>query len=432
MLDRIINKFGIASFLFASIIIVNLGNYGLYLLLGRYLGPEEFAAANIIATIVLVLSFIALSFQLTTAKYCTEIHSEKKENEIATFLSWIKKFSFFCSVIISTVLLISIDIIQEFLHFSTALPLVIIFISIPVYFRLCVLRGYYQGVSSFKVLAFTYLTEMLTRLASTFILIYVGSIYFPNFVIETVSIGFLISFLIAILFYNVKSRSHKEVQSKQKYREVALFLLIVACYELSRILIDNCDVVLVKHFFDNTESGLFAAMDLIGKVVFFATFTVVTLLFPKVIELKKSGKSHAHLFWSSLTIVASFGLLLTSMTYFFDQAIIYVLFGKSYLVVSPLLWKYCLASTIFSCANVFVYYHMSLDNYLPVWISLFVGVLQIVCIYFYHDSIQIIINIQLILMTALLAALMSYHNLISETRYKLVIKVNEKLGTQYS
>lgn len=433
MLDRIINKFGIASFLFVSVIIVNMGNYSLHLLLGRYLGPEEFAAANIIATIVLVLSFIALSFQLTTAKYCSEIRTENREDEIEHFLSWMKRFSFYCSIICSIVLLAGVEYIKDFLHYTSSLPLIIIFLSIPIYFRLCVLRGYYQGVSSFKILAKTYLSEMVIRFSSTVILIFIGSVFYPDFVIEIISIGFLISFLSVVLFYNVKTKNNFPFKASLNYRKIALFLIIVASYELSRILVDNCDVVLVKHFFDNTASGLFAAMDLIGKVVFFATFTTVTLLFPKVIELKKKGKSHTHLFWSSLTIVAAFGLMLTGMTYLFDQAIIYILFGEQYLVVSPLLWQYCLASTIFSCANVFVYYHMSLDNFQPVWISLFIGTLQIVGIYLYHDSLQIIVHVQLILMTILLFALISYHNMKTGTRYKLIINLNEeKLGKQYS
>ena len=60
---------GNSGLLFATILIVNAGNYVINLVLGRVLGPEDFAEAGVIATGVLVLSFIALGFQMTAAKF---------------------------------------------------------------------------------------------------------------------------------------------------------------------------------------------------------------------------------------------------------------------------------------------------------------------------------------------------------------------------
>ena len=52
-----------------SVIIVNGGNYVYNLLLGRILGPELFADAALLITLLLVLSFVAMTFQLATAKF---------------------------------------------------------------------------------------------------------------------------------------------------------------------------------------------------------------------------------------------------------------------------------------------------------------------------------------------------------------------------
>ena len=52
-----------------SVLLVNGGNYLYNLLLGRILGPEAFSDAAIMITFLLALSFVAMTFQLVTAKF---------------------------------------------------------------------------------------------------------------------------------------------------------------------------------------------------------------------------------------------------------------------------------------------------------------------------------------------------------------------------
>ena len=99
-----IDRFGEGGFLFISTLIVNIGNYGLNLILGRFLGPEEFAAANILTTIVLILSFIALGFQLATAKFVASYKAQELQDKVDSFITWIKKSALIFSVSISFIL----------------------------------------------------------------------------------------------------------------------------------------------------------------------------------------------------------------------------------------------------------------------------------------------------------------------------------------
>ncbi len=52
-----------------TILLVNGGNYLYNLLLGRLLGPAQFADAAILITLLLILSFVGMTFQIVTAKY---------------------------------------------------------------------------------------------------------------------------------------------------------------------------------------------------------------------------------------------------------------------------------------------------------------------------------------------------------------------------
>ncbi len=425
-----VNKyFGEAGFLFISTILVNAGNYAINLLLGRFLGPQEFAEANILATLVLVLSFTALGFQLTLAKYIAEFNADNGKDKMASFLSWMRKNGFIFSIIICFALCSFSRSIAGYLNLNSQTSLLILFIGIPFYIHMSISRGYFQGITSFRKLAFTYIAEMLGRLIFTVVLVYLVLQSGSSYASEAVAIGFFASFIFAFMV-GLSAKKIKSVAVVQfDKKKILHFIAIVGFYEFSQILINNSDVVLVKHFFENMEAGLYASLALIGRVVFFATWTIVTMLFPIVIEKEKKGEKHSHLFWQSLAIVGGIGVAIVVVCFFFDEMIINILFGSAYISVSHLLWQYAVATTLFSCANVFVYYNMSLNKYIPVFISLCIGLLQIVCIYVLHESIEQVILVQIALMALLFTSLIGYQ-ISLPTKQKVSYKTNSKIKIQ--
>ena len=423
-MNKWIEKFGEGGFLFVSTLLVNIGNYGLNLLLGRFLGPEEFAAANILTTIVLVLSFTALGFQLATAKFVASYKAEGLPEELDSFITWIKKSALIFSVSVSFILILAQEGIRSYLNFESSGPLIMLFVAIPLYIDMSVSRGYFQGTNQFKKLAYTYIAEMLARLLVTGFLIYICLFLHQTWAIEAIAIGFISAFAAAAYFGKVPTFNIFRASNFAQSKKVFLFLGVVAMYEFSQIIINNSDVILAKHFFENKEAGLYASLALIGRVVYFATWTIVTLLFPMVIEKEKKGESHVHLFWSSVAVVSLFGALITLGCFFFDTFIVSILFGEAYLSTAPLLWKYAVATTLFSCANVFVYYHMSLENYTPVYISLAIGLMQIVGIYFIHYNMEAIILVQIGLMAIMFLSLCIYQSIYSVRKRKLKQKLN--------
>ena len=391
-----------------STVIVNLGNYAINLVLGRFLGPQEFAEANILATIVLMLSFTALGFQLTCAKFIATYKAEEKFDEMSNFLNWIRKNSLIFSIVIVSLLCVGLPFINSYLNMQRPTTLLILFVGFPLYIHMSISRGYFQGTSKFKNLAYTYLGEMLGRLVFTIILVYAVLRMDLIWASEAIALGFLASFIISYLIGR-KAKSKSDLKQELNIKPILQFFIIIGLYEFSQILINNSDVIVVKHFFENYEAGLYASLALIGRVVFFATWTIVTLLFPKVIEKEKRGEKHLHLFWISLSIVALIGSSIVLSCFFMDEFIVNLLFGEAYLSISPLLWKYAVATTLFSCANVFVYYHMSLNNYTPVIASLFAGIAQIIGLYLFHASIEQVILIQILIMAVLIVSLTFYH-----------------------
>ena len=69
LIAKIPRKLGPEQLFMVTILLVNGGNYLYNLILGRMLGPEAFSDAAILITLLLILSFVGMTFQIVTAKY---------------------------------------------------------------------------------------------------------------------------------------------------------------------------------------------------------------------------------------------------------------------------------------------------------------------------------------------------------------------------
>jgi O-antigen/teichoic acid export membrane protein len=389
-----------------SLTMVNALNYGLNIILGRWLGPDLYAGANILATLVLILSFIGVSIQMFIT---SEIAPLKTKEETPFMFHYLNGKVFKLSLFLLIISVGSSFAIFKYLNFSQPYEIVILAIGIPFYFLLSSKRGYFQGLQDFKSFANTFIIECFSRIIITVIGIYYALSFAPNHILIFISLGFLISFIVPVVINKIKNPPYsKALKPDVDWNKVLIFILAISFYELSQILINNFDVILVKHYFDNKEAGLYSAVAMVGRIVYFGTWTVVTILFPKVIEKEKLGENHLGLLKSAFLLVMLFGTSITLFAYFNGEFIISLLFGNLFHDASSLLWKYAAATSIFACANVIVYYFMSLKKYVPIFFSLLFGCLQILGIMQYHSNVDQIIMVQLICMSSLFIWLLLY------------------------
>lgn len=377
-------------------LLVNGGNYFYNLVLGRVLGPEKFADAAILITFLLVLSFVAMTFQLVTAKFSVIF----EDTVFESFISNAYKSAAFVGVILGCAVILFSSELQYFFRTTSANMFVVFGIGIPIYFLMSVNRGVFQGKKELISLSVTYQLEMMSRLLITF-----GLLYFLN--IESsllISIGILCSFLFGLFPFKIKKFTFFNYVKldKAKSKMVRNFFIITAFYELTQIIINNSDILLVKHYFESYEAGLYASLALIGRVVYFVAWMFVMLLLPAVVQLKKEGKSTLPILLKYVSYIGAIASLIVIGCAVFPNQIIQILFGNGYLEIASLLWKYALATGVFAISNIFAYYYLSLDKYIPVVLSGIFGMLQIVLVVLFHTSLEQVVNVQIIAMIILL------------------------------
>jgi O-antigen/teichoic acid export membrane protein len=165
---------------------------------------------------------------------------------------------------------------------------------------------------------------------------------------------------------------------------------------------------LVKHYFDSLEAGLYASLALIGRAVYFVAWMFVMLLLPAVVQKQKDGEPTAPVLFKYVGYISLLSFAIVSTCYLLPELIISILFGDDYIMMAGLLWQYALATSLFAISNIFAYYFLSLDHYIPVIFSGVLGISQIVLVVFFHNSLATVVHVQIIAMVALLIAQLIY------------------------
>jgi O-antigen/teichoic acid export membrane protein len=393
---------------FLSATIVNAGNYLYNLLLGRWLGPAAFADVSLIVTLFLMISFVAVTFMMTAARFSALYTASGETHRIAATRRFLLRIAYGIGIVLLIGVALGAPAAAQFFNTQSFWPFIILAVGFPFYLAQGVNRGILQGRTWFGWLSLSYQAEMWVRLGAAALFIWVG--WEVNGAIGALTLSILATWLVAQA--SRRELPLAEPLSSEDRRAMLLFAIPVVVAQLSQILINNSDVLIVKRFFVPVEAGQYAALALIGRIVFFATWSVVTTLFPIVAQRQAKGEPHRILLWLAMGLVVVVAGGVIGATLLFPNLIVQVLFGDAYLGIAPLLWLYGVATALYALANVVINYRLSLGDGFGSVLAVIAGIAQVVSLWLFHDSLRQVVFVQIGIMVALFAGLMVWDTIL--------------------
>ncbi len=118
---------------------------------------------------------------------------------------------------------------------------------------------------------------------------------------------------------------------------------------LGQVVISNGDLWVVAARVPD-EAGVYAAVALIGRLVFIAAWSVITVVFPSLVSDQGDNPSTG-LLPRAVAITAGFGGVLTLGAAVFAGPLMASMVGDGFSEGASLLWPYALATTLFVVAN---------------------------------------------------------------------------------
>jgi len=387
--------------LFGSYFILNVMGYLFQFYSGRVLGPAEYGIFGSLLSIIYIIALPLNSIQTTIAKFVSNLKVKNEYNKISYLLrKSLIKISF-VGIFFTVVFLLLSPFIASFLKIDNLTPLFVLSLFLFLSFTLPVVRGILQGLQRFKVLGMSMILEGISKVIFGIALIAIG--FGVSGAIGGFVISYVFAFLIAAYFLiNIFKRRSEKFYTKEIYKYSIPVLIIL----VSLTLFYTIDVILAKHFLESVEAGHYAALSLLGKIIFFGSLSVSMVMFSKTSEsFASDNKEHKSLLIKSLLLVFSFGLVVTLFYLIFPGFSISILFGQEYLAIVNELWIFAVAMVLFSLAYILAFYNMSLNRTKFVYLLLVFNVLEAFLIVMFHETIRQIAFVMLFMMGALLIGL---------------------------
>ncbi|MAH48158.1 hypothetical protein CMI37_20210 [Candidatus Pacearchaeota archaeon] len=389
--------------LFVTIFLANLINYFFHFYVGRTLGPEDYGVFGVLLSLVYIIVFPLMAIQTTISKFVAELNIHKEKEKIAYLFSKSFKKIGLVGLGIGVIFILLSPLLASFLKIDVVSPLIILGISIVFAFLIPILRGLLQGLQNFRLLGITFISESLTKLFIGVPLIYLG------FGVNGAIGGFALSFFIPllVLFYFIRG-FFRDVKEKFNTSQIYRYSFPVLIMLLSLTGFYTLDIILVKRFFNPIDAGYYAALSLLGKVIFFASMSIAMVMFPKVSEFASQNKNSKSLLMKSLLIVLGLGLVASLFYFSIPNFIIGLLFGKDYLIIAPLLGLFGIVMTVYSLVYVLSYYLIALNKNKFLYILIFFNLIEVGLISIFHENLMSVVISLISVMVLLFLSLIAY------------------------
>ena len=392
-----------------STAIVSVVNFGYNIAMARMLGPADFGHVASIATLLMMASAITLSFQMVCAKFVAR--NESEGNKAAAYHGLMRR-SWVVGAIFGLGLMAASWPIARVLNLPSAWLVVILGIGVLFYVPLGVRRGGMQGLCQFPKLAANFVIEVLVKFSMAVALVYAGYGYFG-------AVGALMGSVIGAFLF---SRVHMIESAPDAGYERASFRegIQAIVFFIGQVIINNIDILLVKYFFAPREAGMYAAVALCGRVLYFAAWSIVSAMFP-VSAAAKPNENPGQVLKAPLLLVSAMVAGFVAFTSLFPDFIIEILFGGRFNAVQHLLSLYGLATGIYALAVVLMTYEMSRKIANTGWLQLVFSGLLVVVISLFHDTLRQVVMVQVILMALLMMAV-SFPFMRKAVRERILLK----------
>lgn len=310
-------------------------NYGANVVLGRGLEAREFADAAMVVSGMLLLSALALGLQLTVAR---SVCAGGGVDAAARLQRSARR----AGLVVGSAVVIASPLIAGVFEMSSPAPIALLGVGVPIFFSLAVRRGLLQATRRFDRLAVSLVVEPFSRLALT-----MGALT-AGFGASSAALGLVAAFGAAWavsrpdLDDDIAELAAVDRPDAQTAIGATVLLLV------GQVVIANGDLWIVSAL-QSDDAGSYAAVALIGRLVYVAAWSIVTVLFPTLVQ--GGSGDRATLVRRGVGVTALVGGLLSAVAFVGGDRLLAAMIGDEFADAGSLLGPYAVATTLFVMSN---------------------------------------------------------------------------------
>jgi len=383
-----------------------------HFLTGRFLGNKAlYGDLASIISLVGIITIVQVAVGLTIVKL---VASEKDNNKVAGFVKWLDRTAIFVGIVIFLMTFLISPFLSTFLNLVEPKAAFFLGPIVGLFLVVSTERSVLQGLLDFKKYVYSILVEASGKIVVTTVLLFLGFSIFGA--LTAYLAGVLIATLVTRRFLSKYLQSHSQlVPDLDKFFKYSLATLVQG---LSLTAMYTMDLLLVKHFFSAEIAGTYASLSILGRIVFFGTTPISSVMFPIVAKRHLNNQKYLSILFLSLILVIFISAILITFYYFFPALPITLLYGKEYLEGAGLLWWFGLFMGLLSVAMLLTQFQLSIGKTSVIYLFVVAAALQTLLIWFIHPNVLTVIQLSLI-STALLVISLFIYLVLTMNRQKI-------------
>lgn len=364
----------------------------------QILNLEEYAFLTLLFTFQYWASIPAVALQTTINKFAADaLHQQQPLSHLTSTwrLSWIIGLVCFISIALGQPWLGSFF---QIIHYQSLL--IFAGAMICIFFPFAWLRGMLNAHQRYHLAGGIVIVEGLTKLSIGYLSQF--NIHRISIAASSLPLSIILPLSILIVTLAISSIKLPLIGTLKAPTKFFSFLASSTFLNVGVILPFTLDIALVKHFFPPEQAGMYAALTLIGKTIFFLNYSVIGLLVP-VMAIRTAKQRSS---FGPLAIVICLVLLINIFTLMvssvFPQYTIRFLLKDAYTLVLPYVTPYLIAVACVSLTAIFTTYNLIHNRFIFPIYSLMAVVVEVVGISLFHDSLTQVVQVLMITFICLL------------------------------
>jgi len=388
-------------------LVSNFGTYLFHLVMGRLLGPADYGVLESLISITYFLGIPIGVLGLVVVKYVSREKNNKEK--VASFIKKISRKIFIYGLVFHLLFLLSFPILKNLVKVNSFVLFLGLGLGSFLSIYLTLFSSILQGIMQFFKLSLFNIFGAWSKLAVAAILILLG--FRVGGAVWAISISTLLTIILGyeLVKKQIPLKSSPNIGIQDSLKNIGNYSLAVLVSNLSLVSLFTVDVILARHFLSPIDAGRYASLSVLGKVIFFASSPIVSVMFPMVSEKHANGGKYQKLFISSFLMVLAISIFISAIYFIFPEIMVKILFGKEYLSTAGILGLFSIFISLYSLCSLLLNFYLSISKTRPIFLSLFFAIFQIVLINIYHRNIEQIVLANIASLSLLLAGLLVYY-----------------------
>ena len=403
--------------------------YLFHLLISRKLSIQDYGEVQALTSLLNILAVPTGALYFFIIKHASEFFANNDNLANYKFYKWLNTNILIVILSLSAVFLFLAPLIREYLHLQNYTNLLIIWLVIILGLLVVIQKGILTGCQNFRNLNQNNILNAVMKLIIGVLLVY----FFTN--PSSALLGFLGGALFSYFFliivigrinHGVKEQlknneSANHLFDKQKIiNEIKKYILPILLFSFLITMLNSFDMLMVKNIVNENLAGIYGAFNILSKIIFWASSSVVLVILPMACAENSKQKTLSKktlLYANSLIFLICLGGLLIYLLW--PQLIIGLLFGSRYLAMANMLWAFALMALALSLLSLEANLAYARYDFKISYILLTTLILEIICVYFFSQNLlTIALSIAAVQFVGYVLSLL--YNLKSVKKYQFV------------